>query len=110
MTIIEKIQEVMDWNGIEQKKLAELTGLSKSTISTYMRGVNKISIENLQKIADALGVSLWTLLNGEPMAVTPLDLTEAERALIGKRRALSEKSQKFVDAAVQTLGELEHRE
>ena len=60
MTIIEKIQEVMDWNGIEQKKLAELTGLSKSTISTYMRGVNKISIENLQKIADALGVSLWT--------------------------------------------------
>lgn len=109
MAIVEKIIEIMDWNGIKQKDLAKATGLSKSTISTYLRGVNKISIENAQRIADALGVSLWALLNDEPMAVKPEDISEEESELVGEYRMLSKRSRDLVKSTIETLSDLERK-
>lgn len=80
MTVGEKIQELLDWGGKNQKELAELSGVSQSAISDYIRNIRIPSIEAAQKIADALDVSLWVLLNGEALPVTALDMTEKERA------------------------------
>lgn len=76
MTVGEKIQELLDWGGKNQKELAELSGVSQSAISDYIRNIRIPSIEAAQKIADALDVSLWVLLNGEALPVTTLDMTE----------------------------------
>lgn len=76
MTLGEKIQEVLDWSGLHQKDLAEATGISPSMISSYIKGVHAVSLEAAQKIADALDVSLWVLLNGEALPVMTLDMTE----------------------------------
>ena len=54
MTVGEKIQELLDWGGKNQKELAELSGVSQSAISDYIRNIRIPSIEAAQKIADAL--------------------------------------------------------
>ena len=42
---------------VTQGKLAEATGLSEATITHYIKGKTTPSQKNMQKIADALGVS-----------------------------------------------------
>ena len=105
MTLGEKIQEVLDWSGLHQKDLAEATGISPSMISSYIKGVHAVSLEAAQKIADALDVSLWVLLNGEALPVMTLDMTEKERRLIGEYRRLTGSEREAVDHVIQKKGE-----
>ena len=105
MTVGEKIQELLDWGGKNQKELAELSGVSQSAISDYIRNIRIPSIEAAQKIADALDVSLWVLLNGEALPVTALDMTEKERRLIGEYRRLTGSEQEAADHVIQVYNE-----
>ena len=105
MTVGEKIQELLDWGGKNQKELAELSGVSQSAISDYIRNIRIPSIEAAQKIADALVVSLWVLLNGEALPVTALDMTEKERRLIGEYRRLTGSEREAVDHVIQVYNE-----
>ncbi len=105
MTVGEKIQELLDWGGKNQKELAELSGVSQSAISDYIRNIRIPSIEAAQKIADALDVSLWVLLNGEALPVTALDMTEKERRLIGEYRRLTGSEREAVDHVIQVYNE-----
>ena len=105
MTVGEKIQELLDWGGKNQKELAELSGVSQSAISDYIRNIRIPSIEAAQKIADALDVSLWVLLNGEALPVTALDMTEKERRLIGEYRRLTGSEQEAVDHVILVYNE-----
>ena len=105
MTVGEKIQELLDWGGKNQKELAELSGVSQSAISDYIRNIRIPSIEAAQKIADALDVSLWVLLNGEALQVTTLDMTEKERRLIGEYRRLTGSEREAVDHVIQVYNE-----
>lgn len=109
MTVGEKIQEVLDWSGLHQKDLAEATGISPSMISSYIKGVHAVSLEAAQKIADALDVSLWVLLNGEALPVTTLDMTEKERRLIGEYRRLTGSEREAVDHVIQVYNERKRR-
>ena len=50
----EKIKELRESKGISQYRLAELTGLNRSTINRYENGsIQKISFDNLLKICEA---------------------------------------------------------
>lgn len=46
-----------------QEKLAELSDLSKTSISSIERGKSKPSIETLEKIANALNIELKELVD-----------------------------------------------
>ena len=48
--------------GISQEKLAELSGLHRTYISDIERFQRSISLSNIQKIAEALGVEPYLLL------------------------------------------------
>lgn len=102
MNFGEKIQEIMIWAHMNQKQLHEATGISRSTLSEYVRGTRSPTVDNAQKIADALKVSLWTLLNGEPLAVESEELTEEERRLVGGYRRLEPKFRRLVQDLVRT--------
>ncbi|MCM1219630.1 MAG: helix-turn-helix domain-containing protein [Lachnospiraceae bacterium] len=54
--------------GLSQEQFAEKCGLHRTYISTIERFQRNISIENVQRIADALGIESYKLLiehNGE---------------------------------------------
>ena len=59
-----KVQAVRSGQQISQEKLAELSELDRTYISSVERGQRNISILNIIKIADALGVKASSLLEG----------------------------------------------
>lgn len=51
-------------SGISQEKLAQICGLHRTYIGSIERGERNISLENIQKIADALEVRIIDLFEG----------------------------------------------
>lgn len=47
--------------GISQKDFAKLAGLHRTYISAVERGRRSIALDNVQKIADALGIETYQL-------------------------------------------------
>ena len=56
--ISKKIKALRKTRGITQEQLAEKLGVQRATISNYEIGRRSPHIKDLEKIADALGVSL----------------------------------------------------
>lgn len=56
MSVAERIKTIRKEKGLTQKQLAELTGLLEPTIRKYESGKVQPKSENLNKIANALGV------------------------------------------------------
>lgn len=61
MDISERIKTLRNKSGITQKELAQRTGLSIASIQGYEQGKYKPKIEQLQKIAVVLNVSMYDL-------------------------------------------------
>lgn len=72
MDISETIRVFRKREGITQKKLADLTGLSIATIQGYEQGKYRPKIEALQKIASALNVSITDLDDRSEFTTTHL--------------------------------------
>ena len=47
--------------GVSQKKFADMTGLHRTYISAVECGKRSIALDNVQKIADALGIETYML-------------------------------------------------
>ncbi|MDB2176080.1 helix-turn-helix domain-containing protein [Blautia wexlerae] len=62
MDIDEHIKNIRRKNGLTQKELAQKTGLSIASIQGYEQGKYKPKIEQLKKIATALNVSIYDLV------------------------------------------------
>ena len=59
----EKIKELRENKGISQYRLAELTGINRSTINRYENGsIQKISFDNLLKICEALEIDIKEMI------------------------------------------------
>ena len=59
----EKIKELRESKGISQYRLAELTGINRSTINRYENGsIQKISFDNLLKICKALDIDIKEII------------------------------------------------
>ena len=59
----EKIKELRENKGISQYRLAELTGINRSTINRYENGsIQKISFDNLLKICEALEIDIKEII------------------------------------------------
>jgi transcriptional regulator with XRE-family HTH domain len=52
--------------GISQEKLAELSGLHRTFVSSVERGERNISVDNMERVASALKIKLATLLTPPP--------------------------------------------
>ena len=63
MTVGDKIRELREANGLSQYKLAQITGINRSTIKRYEDNfITKISFENLIKIANVLNADVKDFL------------------------------------------------
>ena len=58
-----KIKEIREEKGISQYRLAQLTGINRSTINRYEKGlIQKVSFDNLLKICEALEVDIKNII------------------------------------------------
>lgn len=105
VTVNEKLQELLDWRGKSQYDLAVATGVPKGSISSYVTGRTVITVELAYKFAAALGVSPWTLLNGEPLLATPMDITAEEARLVTDVRSLDLKQKALVQKLIEGMKE-----
>lgn len=63
VSVGDRIRELREVNGLSQYKLAQITGINRSTIKRYEDNfITKISFENLIKIAKALGADVKDFL------------------------------------------------
>lgn len=101
-----RIKECRIKKGITQSELAKLIGTTMQNISQYERGIRNPKIETLQKIADALSVDVYSIvdwdteskmiendINSEVLE-PPITLQEAES--IKKYRALDAHGKEIV--------------
>ncbi len=58
----EKLKETRIQKGLSQEKLAFKSGLHRTYISDIERGARNLSLQNIEKIAKALGISNSELL------------------------------------------------
>lgn len=93
-TIANRIKEAMTVRGMKQVDLVSLTGIGKSSISTYLSGEYEPKQRNIYKIAKALDVSeAW--LMGEDVPMERFDYSEllssiAEENKSGRTAAVEE--------------------
>lgn len=85
----EKIKEVLTWSGKTQKWLASQLDMPYSTFNGYICGRHRMSIDMVKRIADALDVSYYVLLNDESLPADSLELNEDERQMLARYRLLT---------------------
>ena len=57
------IKKVRTSKGISQEKLADLCDLHRTYVSSVERGERNITVDNMERLAIALGVDIRELLN-----------------------------------------------
>ena len=84
MQIGAEIKRMREALGISQMKLAEEVGVSFQQIQKYEKGIGKISVDRIQQIASALGVSVHTFFDKEkaPVVSEPASKYSPKRRLI----------------------------
>ncbi len=78
-----RIKELLKEKEISQKELSEMTGITESAISHYVKGDRVPRGTNLVKIAEALGTTADDLLSGDQEINKEKDLVFA-KALIAR--------------------------
>lgn len=63
MTIGEKIKHYRTLNGFSQERLGELSHINPATIKKYEYGIRNPKPDQIQKIADALNVSIFVFMD-----------------------------------------------
>ena len=61
----EKIKKQRRRLGISQEQLAEILGVTYQQVQRYENGMNKLNVENIQTVANALNVPVSYFFEGE---------------------------------------------
>jgi transcriptional regulator with XRE-family HTH domain len=118
MTVGANIKNLRKERGLTQKQLADMLGIAPNTVAQYELGISQPKLEQLQKIAEALHVSVvsflpdaWDYLS---QGNTPEDTaalnealneTEQERTQIGALRGEITSNQKQLANATKVINE-----
>lgn len=64
------LRKIRNEKGISQEKLADLCDLHRTYVSSVERGERNITVDNMERLAVALGVDIRELLNPNDTART----------------------------------------
>jgi len=103
--VLEKIRKIRKEKKISSDKLGEMVGLSGAAIRHIENGRRRLNMDLLEKIANALGVSVVELLEVEEIQDIRVDKdTESDEILI--RKLIDKRIEdKKVDKRIYTLAE-----
>jgi predicted transcriptional regulator len=98
----EALKRAMTERDVSQTRLAELSGVGKSSISQYLSGKNVPNDRAKQKLADALDVEI-TYFNDQNVSIDRLPESRAIKNLTVEQAARElGKSKQFVRVSLQT--------
>lgn len=60
------LRRLRSHRGLSQESLADLAGLHRTFVGSVERSERNISLDNIARLADALGVTVASLLGGDP--------------------------------------------
>ena len=101
----ENLKAELDYQGMQLKELSSKCGISKNTLGNYLTGHKSLpSVENGVKIAQALGVSVEYLVNGESASESFANSCPVKyRKIIESLETLDESDLNAVQALVTSL-------
>ncbi|WP_438349901.1 helix-turn-helix domain-containing protein [Paenibacillus sp. FA6] len=76
--IAKNLRGLIKTRGLTQIRLAELSGISKSTLSDYLNSNTLINVGNVEKIAEVLGVDKSEI---DPSFATTKSLSKKEKQI-----------------------------
>ena len=113
MSFKENLKAELTYTGMHVKELAELSGIKKQTIDSYLRENHYIpSVESAVKIAKVLGVSVEYLVTGKEAKnrETLSSLNYETRLLIKSLEQLDVENRKIaIDNTLNLIKALQHR-
>lgn len=97
----EKIKKRRKELGISQEKLAEILGVTYQQVQRYEKGLNKLNVENIQFVADALSMPVSCFFEPEraftlPERTSPYMPAEEDRLLKDFRKIRGSGSKNIV--------------
>ncbi|BCB95840.1 DNA-binding protein [Dissulfurispira thermophila] len=95
-TIGQIVKEYRRAKGMSQMDLAEAIGVSYQQVQKYEKGINKISVDRLKQIANALDVTITEFFIQEKLTVSETQvaygkLTDDEQLLLHSFREIKNK-------------------
>lgn len=84
----EKLQKFRKEKKLSLRALAEKAGISKSTLSDIEKGNTNPTTNTLNKLADALGISIEDLFKSEPITYEKLDKWDKDYSYIKEESEL----------------------
>lgn len=60
-----KLKEFRAQKGLSQEELADIAGLHRTYVGSVERGERNISIDNMERLASALSISIGELLDND---------------------------------------------
>ena len=100
-TFSERLKQGLNEKEIKQRDLARMTGISEGTISNYRSGRFKAAQVNLQKLAQALNVSIPWLMGYD----VPIGTYDAPQP-IGRLDTLTDKLSLLTDSQLELVEKL----
>lgn len=92
MNIMDRIDELCKKHSISKYRLSQITGISQSAFSKMARQQSTLSLETIQRICDAFGISLAQFFSDS--GEYP-DLTEQQKKLLQSWALLDEKKRDY---------------
>lgn len=74
MDISKKIKEIRESKSLKQSEMADILGIEQTNYSRFERRGKKLTIEQLEQIASALGVSIKEILFDEKSDISDIEL------------------------------------
>lgn len=59
----DNLRELRNSRGLTQEELAEKAGLHRTYVGSVERGERNLTLESMRRLAEALDVSVWSLLH-----------------------------------------------
>lgn len=100
----EKLQKFRKERKLSLRALSEKAGISKSTLSDIENGNTNPTTNTLNKLAEALEISIEDLFKSEPMTYEKLDKWDKEHSYVKEEAELYETGEfKSAEAAMQFI-------
>lgn len=100
MNIIERIDDLCRLHNMSKYRLSQITGISQSAFSKMSRQQSTLSLETVQRISDALGISMAQFFSESEEYP---DLTDQQKQLLRYWALLDEKKRDYALLLIENL-------